>query len=69
MVIMLSCFKHRFADTIKQRNFNEIFSKMHILIGKRILKLSSNFLNDLDELDLTQHNDRRNNFESIHKNN
>lgn len=34
---MLSCFKHGVADKIKQHYFNEIYSKLHILIGKRIV--------------------------------
>ena len=52
-----------------QRHFNEIYSKMHILVENRIIKLCFKLLNDLDELNFTQHNNRRDNFESIHKKN
>lgn len=64
---MLSCFKHSVVDKIKQRHFNEIYSKMHILVGKRFPKPWSKLLNDPDELNCTQYNNRRDNFESIHK--
>lgn len=40
---------------------------MHILVENRISKLCFKLLNDLDELNFTQHNNRRDNFESIHK--
>ena len=64
---MLSCFKYSVINKIQQRYFNEIYSKMHILTEKRITKLCSKLLNDSDEIDYTQHNNRRNNYESIHK--
>lgn len=62
---MLPCFKHSVAVEIKQRQFNEIYSKMHILVENRISKLCSKLLNDLDELNFTQHNNG-DNFESIY---
>lgn len=50
-----------------KRHFNEMYSKLHTLVENRISKLCSKLLNDLDELNFTQHNNRRDNFESIHK--
>ena len=64
---MLLCFKYSVINKIKQRHFNEIYSKMHILVEKRISKLSSKLLNESDEINCTQHNKRRDNYESIHK--
>lgn len=40
VVIMLSCFKHSIVYQNKQRHFNEIYSKMYILVRKRISKLN-----------------------------
>lgn len=37
---MLSCFKHSIVYQSKQRHFNEIYSKMYILVRKRISKLN-----------------------------
>lgn len=64
---MLSCFKYSVINKIKQRHFNEIYSKMHILTEKRITTLCSKLLNDSDEINHTQHKNRGDNYESIHK--
>lgn len=40
---------------------------MHILTEKRITKLCSKLLNDSDEINHTQHKNRGDNYESIHK--
>lgn len=37
---MLSCFKHSIVYQSKKRHFNEIYSKMYILVRKRISKLN-----------------------------
>lgn len=40
---------------------------MHILTEKRITKLYSKLLNDSDEINHTQHKNKGDNYESIHK--
>lgn len=65
--MMLPCLNHSIAYQIKQRRFNEIYSNMQIWVSKRILKLCLYFINESEEFNFTQHNDRRDNLEPIHK--